>query len=96
MQPGDAGGVKSEEAKQASSLLTLPSRRGYDTTRGRQGLGRSLSPSSLAAGQFGSSRGRSGLRQRPPNSTRLQGRLNGRTSPGIPMAVPWERTPSEP
>ena len=84
MQSGDAGGVNTGKAQQASSLPRL-AQVGRNAPRTRLGLGRPLLSYSIAVGNItSSSRGR--LKQRPPNSTHLKGR---------PMGVAWEQTPSE-
>ena len=48
MQSGDAGGVKTGEAKQTASLLRLPDRTGFNAARKRLGLGRPLLTYSFA------------------------------------------------
>ena len=90
MQTSHAGGVK------AGNLLALLSRRRDHTPCWRRSLGRTLPPISFAVEVHGSSGNKSRLKQRPPNSTHLQGRPKSRAYRSIPMAVPWKQISSEP
>ena len=96
MQTSYAGGVKAGKTKQASTrLLPLLSRRRDHTPCWCRSLGRTLPPISFAVEVHSGSGSRSRLKQRPPNSTHLQGRPRGRAYLGGSEVVPRKQAPPE-
>ena len=83
VQSGNRDGTKPLEAQQASTC-PLPH-------YWHRSLGRTLPPYSFAVAGPGSSSGRSRLKQRPPNSSHLQGRPKGRANLRCSVIMPWEQ-----